>query len=404
MLDTVYIGLSGLTGFSKNLSVIGNNVSNLNTVGFKTSTMNFADLFYRTGYGDGAAPGGQDTVVLGSGLGVLDTRRVFRQGELRATGNDQDTAIDGNGFFVLRREGETFYTRAGQFSFDNDGYLVARPGLRVAALAGGALQDINIRGQRSNPGKATSTVDFVGTLNNNQGSTQPYTVGGITVYDSTGRPASGSLVFDNNREVTPGSWLVTVRDEAGNTVTRGEIRFNGDGSPAAGFNALSFQLSPPDGTPSTVTLRFGDPNTASGVRSLSAAQSDVRFDRQDGFGIGALLKASFDAQGTLVITYSNSQTSKFDKLALASFNDLQALRPIEGSLFAAGPVEKPLLGVASDGPFGKIVASQLELGNVDLAQEFSDLIVTQRGYQAASQVVSTANELIQQLFDLKARR
>jgi flagellar hook protein FlgE len=281
---------------------------------------------------------------------------------------------------------------------------VARPGVRVAADIDVLQCAANERGQRSNPGKATSKVEFVGTLNNNLGTTTPYTLADVTVYDSTGRPYTGSLVFNNNRTVTPGSWLVEVKDEAGNTVTRGEIRFNGDGTPAAGFNSLSFGLAPEGGAVSTVQLYFGDPGTASGVRSLSATQSDVRFDRQDGFGVGALLKVSFDSAGQVVITYSNSQSTKLDKRALASFNDLQALQPMEGSLFVASPAEQPQLGHAGQGPFGKIVASQVELGNVDLAQEFSDLIVTQRGYQAASQVISTANELIQQLFDLRARR
>ena len=404
MLDSIYIGMSGLTGFSKNLSLIGNNVANLNTVGFKTQQMQFADLFYRTSFGDGSAPGGEQQLALGSGLGTAGTQRVFKQGELRATGNDLDAAIDGSGFFVLRKDGEVFYSRAGQFSFDADGVLVNGGGLRVAALVGDALQDINIRGERSNPGKATGRVEFVGLLNSNLSSTTPYTVQGVSVFDRLGRTYTGSVVFTNNGSVTPGSWFVEVRDQAGQRAGGGEIRFNGDGTPAAGFNSVAFQLAPAGAEASTVELYFGDPGTGGAARSLSASASDLRVDRQDGFGVGALLKASFDATGQLVLGYSNGQTVRLDKLALATFDDLQSLTQVEGSLFRAGPTEAASYGSAGSGPFGKLVAARVELGNVDLAQEFSDLIVTQRGYQASSQVISTANELIQQLFDLRARR
>lgn len=402
MLESIYIGLSGLTGYSKNLSIIGNNVANLNTVGFKSTQLLFSDLFYRTQFGDNAS--GQQQLEIGSGLGTTGTQLVFKQGELRATGNDQDVAIDGNGFFVVRRDGETFYSRAGQFNFDADGYLVAGPRTRVAALVGDVLQDINITGNRTNAGKATSKLEFVGTLNNNASTTAPVTVSGVTAYDSLGRPLLGSVVFTNNRVATPGSWLVQVNSEAGARVAGGEIRFNGDGTPAAGFNSLSFSITPEGAAATTVELFVGDPGSASGTRSLSASSSDVRLNKQDGFGVGALIKASFDANGQLVATYSNGQTSKFAKLALASFTHLQGLRPAEGNLFRAGLDETPELGTASQGPFGKIASAQVELGNVDLAQEFSDLIVTQRGYQASSQIVSTANELIQQLFDIKAKR
>jgi flagellar hook protein FlgE len=403
MLDSIYIGMSGLTGFSKNLSLIGNNVANLNTVGFKTQQMQFADLFYRTSFGDGMATGGEQQLALGSGLGTAGTQRVFKQGELRATGNDLDAAIDGSGFFVLRKDGEAFYTRAGQFSFDADGVLVNGGGLRVAALAGDTLQDINIRGERSNPGKATGRVEFVGILNSNLSSTTPFTVQGVTVFDRLGRTYTGSVVFTNNGAVTPGSWFVEVREETGQRVGGGEIRFNGDGTPAAGFNSVAFTLAA-GGEASTVNLYFGDPGTAGAARSLSASSSDLRVDRQDGFGVGALLKATFDPIGQLVLSYSNGQTVRLDRLALASFDDLQSLTQVEGSLFRAGATEEASYGTAGAGPFGQVVAARVELGNVDLAQEFSDLIVTQRGYQASSQVISTANELIQQLFDLRARR
>lgn len=405
MLESIYIGQTGLTGFAKNLSVIGNNVANLNTVGFKGSQLLFADLFHRSQFGDTATSGGA-SVDLGSGLGSAGTRRVFEQGELRQTGNDQDVAISGNGFFVLRRGGEVFYTRAGQFSFDADGYLVAAGAgnARVAALAGGALRDINVRDAQTNPGKATTQVDFNGTLNNNAEATAPFTVSGVTVVDGAGRSQTLSVKFTNNKTVTAGSWLVQVNDAADQQVASGEIRFGGDGTPAAGFNRLEVRLAPDGPQAATFSLYFGEPGGIGAARSLSAAASDLKVAKTDGYAVGSLTRATFDATGQLVMTYSNGQTTRLDRLALASFSYLQGLKPVEGSLFAAGPDEAAALGHASEGPYGSLAAGQVELANVDLAQEFSDLIVTQRGYQASSQVISTANELIQQLFDLKGRR
>lgn len=404
MLDAIYIGLTGLTGYSRDLTVIGNNVANLNTVGFKSSRLLFTDLFYRSQFGDAADAGAQARLDLGSGLGTAGTQRLFSQGELRQSGNDQDVAIDGNGFFVLRRDGQTFYTRAGQFSFDADGYLVATSAkARVAGLAGGALGDINIHGAQTSAGKATAKVGFVGTLNNNLAATAPFTVGGVKVFDSAGLSHTWSIAFTNNASVTTGSWLVAVTDENNAAVGSGEIRFGGDGTPAAGFNSLDIALAPEGVAPSTVQLFFGDPGAINAARSLSASSSDLRVDSQDGHGIGAMTKATFDAGGRLVLTYSNGQTATLDRLALASFDFLQGLRQVEGSLFVAGD-EAPTLGGAGEGAFGSVAPAQVELANVDLAQQFSDLIVTQRGYQASSQVISTANELVQQLFDIKARR
>jgi len=404
MLDSIYIGLTGLTSYSKDLSVIGDNVANINTVGYKGQQLLFTDLFYRSQFGDAGPGAGGDTLELGSGVGTAGTRRIFKQGDLRQTSNDQDVALNGNGFFVLRRDGQVLFTRAGQFSFDADGYLVSTAAnARVAALDNGSLHDINIKGAQTNPGKGTTRADFAGTLNNTIAASAPFTVSGVQVFDSTGVLHTWSVVFTNNASVTNGSWLVTV-NENNAAVASGEIRFDASGTPSAGFNQLQVPLLAKSAGASSVTLNFGDPGSISGARSLSASASDLHLSAQDGFAVGSLTKASFDASGQLVATYSNGQTVKLDRLALASFNFLQGLRPLEGSLFAAGVDEAPTFGHAGEAAFGSVSADQVELANVDLAQEFSDLIVTQRGYQASSQVITTANEMIQQLYDMKARR
>jgi flagellar hook protein FlgE len=408
MLDSIYIGLTGLLGYSKDLSVIGNNVANVNTTGFKSSQLVFSDLFYRSQFGDGGAGGDAsrgNRLDFGSGLATGTTRLLFAQGELRQSGNEQDVAIDGNGFFVLRRDGRSFYTRSGQFSFDADGWLVAEASkARVAALAGGGLSDINVTGQRTNAGKATTKASFTGVLNSGTAASAPFELNNVVVYDSVGVAHTVSLKLTNNSTVTAGSWLLEAREGADKVVASGELRFNADGTPAAGFNSVKLALAP-DGIAATeIELNFGDPGTTAGVRSIAAASSTVQLDRQDGYAVGSLTKASFDDQGFLSLTYSNGQTIKGERLALASFTYLQGLQPLEGNLFEPRDDQPATLGGAGEGVFGKIAPGRVELSNVELSQEFGNLIISQRGYQASSQVISTANEMVQQLFDIKARR
>ena len=264
MIDTINLGLTGLIAFSKDLSVIGDNVANINTPGFKGSKLLFAELFSQNQLGDGSTR--SSSLELGSGVGTLGTQRSFQQGELRQTGNGLDAAIDGNGFFVVRKDAQTFYTRAGQFSFGADGFLVDSTGARVAALDGGAFKDITLNGLRTSPGKATSRVTFTGTLNNNDAVTAPHEVANITLIDAAGGSQTIRVRFTNNRSVTPGSWTVEALDAAGASIGSGEIRFSGDGTPQAGFNSFTVSFQPAGVAASQVELFFGDPGSSAGVQ------------------------------------------------------------------------------------------------------------------------------------------
>jgi flagellar hook protein FlgE len=185
-------------------------------------------------------------------------------------------------------------------------------------------------------------------------------------------------------------------------VKSGEIRFGADGTPTTGFNSIDANYAPGVKS-SAIKLFFGDPGSTTGARSLAAAQSDLQFTKQDGISIGSLTKATFDIDGALALTYSNGQSAKGDRLAIAMVNSEQSLEPREGNLFVAPDASSIQIGTANTGPFGKIQAGRVEISNVDLAQEFSDLIISQRGYQASSQVITAANEMIQQLFEIKQR-
>lgn len=401
MLDSIYIGLTGLLGFSRDLSIIGNNVANLNTPGFKGSQLIFSDLFYRSQFSDTNLEGSNARLDIGSGVATSSTRIVFSQGELKQSDNALDAAISGNGFFVLLKDGQIFYSRAGQFSFDADGILVSESqNARVQALVGGSLRDIDILGLRTNAGKGTTKVNFAGILDADAAA--PVEVPGIAVFDAAGVSRTLAATFTNNSIVAAGAWLVEVKDESGTVIASGEIRFNADGTPAVGFNSIGVSVD--GGASPPIQFFFGDPGSVAGTRSLPASSSSIAPSSQDGYGVGSLTDATFDDTGTLVLSYSNGQTYRSDQLALASFNYLQGLQEVQGSLFTSDAGEVPLLGHAKDGPFGSITGGAIELANVDLAQQFSDLIISQRGYQASSQVISTANDMIQQLFDMQARR
>ena len=397
MFESIYVGLTGLNAFSRNLTVLGNNVANIDSPGFKGSRLEFSDLVYNS-----QVAGGDGTRLLtGNGVRTGETQVLFKQGELRQSGNATDVAVDGNGFFVLRKDGHTTYTRDGTFQLDANGFLVAAGGARVASISGGSLQDFNIAALRVSPPNPTSVLHFTDNLSS--GSTSQDV--SVTVFDSTGGSNALTVHFTNNNAVTPRSWIVEVRDPGGAVLSTGEIRFNGDGSPAAGFNSHVFTFTPAAAPAQVVTLDFGTPGGFSGATNFSAgATSTLKLGSQDGFGPGALTSTSFGADGVLTVNYSNGKTASGPRLALAAFVSPQDLAPAGGSAFENRSGQAVTLGGAGEGVFGRLAGQTLEAANVDLGSEFGDLIITQRGYQASSQVITTTNDMIQQLFDIAAKR
>ena len=396
MFESIHIGMTGLDSYSKGLNVISNNVANLNTTGFKGSQMQFADLFYKSSDA-GLGSGSEQQQQIGTGVGTGGTVLNFQQGEARTTGNDLDVLIDGPGLFVLRQDGNTTFTRAGQFEFDKEGFLVDRvSGARVASLSGGALGDFSLTGLRANPPKATGSVQFRGNLSSGD---QQHQVQNLIVYDALGTPATLRITFDNRNTVTPGAWDVTVFNAEGTQVGSGQIRM-ANGKPQAGFDAVQITLTPKDGQEVSVKLDF-----STEVTSFPAGvDSTLALGLQDGYAAGSLVKASFDDDGWFVTTYSNGQTEKHGRLALAWFNNTDVLEQIGNNQYANKYGQTPNLGAPGEGEFGKVKARSLESSNVDLSQQFGEMIITQRGYQASSQVLTTANEMIQQLLDMRGKR
>jgi len=385
--------MTGLLGYSRGLRVIANNTANMNTPGFKSSNLQFTDMFYSGRNGAGAQGSGN----LGHGLNTTGTVLSFKSGELRQTSNTLDLAIDGDGLFILRNaSGEITYTRAGQFEFNADGVLVTRgSGSKVMGQsADGSLVEISIAGLRTGAGKASSTISFAGNLSST-GSEQ--TVNGVKVVDAAGGEHTLSAKFTNTDSTSPGSWKVELFDGT-TSVGTGQIVFV-DGRPQVGSATISITYAPGGTSPVPLTLDFSKDVTSYASGSLST----LVVGSQNGYGPGALTGASFDNAGMLVLTYANGQTVKGSQLALGRFDSLDAVEAVGDNEFKAVNGRAWHIGRATTGAFGKVQSGMIEISNVDLSREFGDLVIMQRGYQASSQIVSTANDMLQELFAMKSK-
>ena len=200
-------------------------------------------------------------------------------------------------------------------------------------------------------------------------------------------------------------WRYSLRDDRQNVLTSGTLRFGVDGAPAPDAAPASFTLAFPDGSSQDIALNFGSPGKFDGLTSFNVGgDSTAKVLDADGAASGTLTGTSFDPDGAIKLKYSNGETKTAGSLALAWFDHPQDLEPQGSNFWRIDAANKPMLGNAGTGMFGKIAGGQVEASNVDLTAQFSELIITQRGYQASSQVISTANEMMQQLFDLRSRR
>ncbi|MGE5566072.1 MAG: flagellar hook protein FlgE [Parcubacteria group bacterium] len=397
MLGAIYIGLSGMDAYQKGLQTISNNVANLNTLGFKATSINFTDVF---NYGGGGLTfsSGTDAEQAGEGVRYGEPRVDFKQGDLRQSDGDLDLAIQGNGFLVLLDGDKTYYARTGQFVVDEDGYISLQGTKYHLAVLDSSRQPValNLDAKRTSPPAATTKVTFADNLS---ASGTDATVSDIAVYDSLGGKQVWQVKFTAAGSTAPGQWTVTVTDQTGRTVGTSTLKFIG-GAVDPSTEKLTITDTPTDGAAAlSVVLDF-----SSGVTSYSAGTvSTIRAASVDGNGVGALTSVTVDENGQIKLTYSNTKTDLEGAVALADFRDPQQLERAGNGLFEnKGGGQYRLLESNTDG-IGKLVSKQVEASNVDLAQEFGDLILIQRGFQASSQVVSVSNDMIQQLFGIRGQ-
>lgn len=393
MLDSIYVGMSGLNSYSEGLRVISNNAANLNTPGFKSSSLQFGDMFYTTSGTDGSQEG-----QVGFGVDTFGTSLNFKQGDMQETDNSLDLGIDGQGLFTVRDDqGNLHYTRDGQFTFNSDGVLVdTTDQSKVVGVSSSGVQGVfSLDGFRSNPAKATTTVSFNGNISSTQ---TTVSVGTVTVMDATGGSHTLSLTLTNNQSTTPGEWSVAVMDGT-SQVGSGKLEFPA-GEIDPGSSKITFSYQPSGQAAQSITLDFSSDVTS----FASGTSSTIAQTTQDGYAAGTLTGTSFDATGTIVYAYSNGQTTKGDQLQLARFDTTNAVKSDGENEFDMTDPALWHTGVAGDQGFGNIKSGVVEVSNVDLSQEFSELVIMQRGYQASSQIVSTADQMLQQLFSMSEGR
>lgn len=390
MFGSIYIGLSGLNAYSQGLKAVSNNVSNLNTAGFKASDISFSDVHGAASFGGleyGAGSSGQ-----GHGVNFNEVTINFGQGELRQTDRDLDLAIDGSGFFVLLDGSQTLYTRTGSFAVDDEGFIVlAGTDYKLAALdPGGRPVSLNIDASRISEPQATTAITFSDNLSS---TATEYTIPDVRVFDSRGGEHLWSLEFSRDETVFD-EWTLKVTDDDGTEI---------------GMQTLKFASGLVDPTTETLTFEDAADNVSvafdfSGVTSFSSGTvSTLRAAEVDGHGTGSVATLTVNENGQFELAYTNEETLELGAIALADFRDPQTLEQRSNGLFAHSGFGQVQYLSAQDSRVGSILTRRLEASNVDLGAQFGDLILIQRGFQASSQIISVSNDMIQQLFGIRGQ-
>ncbi len=427
--SALYSGVSGLNTNGAAMSVIGNNLANTNTVGFKGSRSVFADLLS----GSISGSGGQSQVGRGVGMSAVD--QVFSQGTFQSTESGLDVAIEGEGFFVLKEAGDetSYYSRAGAFRFDDDGYLVNPEGLRVQGrlfddtgeLSVGNAEDIQIAGTGLIAGNVTSEL----TLNTNLDASEepklaPLAPGwditddslynyssSVQVFDTLGNPHLLSTYFTKT-DVNTWQWAWSAELDDG-TIEQGLGGVNGAPTVADRLNFTvdgvlenSVAVPPVDTTGDIPAIDWGNGSDPTGVvvtfnTTQFNSESVVISQDQNGFGAGNLTGVDIDGEGIVIASYSNGEQTKVGQLVLSKFINTQGLSLAGSNLYTetseSGPPRTGLPGPE----LGKIFTNSLEQSNVDMSAEFVEMITVQRGFQANSKIITTVDELLGELINLK---
>jgi flagellar hook protein FlgE len=418
MGSALFTGVTALLVHQRKLDVVASNIANVNTTGYRGARVLFQDLFSQTIRG-GSAPlgsfGGTNPQQVGLGVQVASIDNNFAQGSLVTTGVVSDLAIQGNGFFILSDGSRLLYTRDGSFRLNADGTMVdPATGLRVQGFladANGvipenaALTDLVIPVGGTGIVRATTNATLVGNLNANADVGDTVTRN-ITVYDSLGTARQVALTF--TKVAAPANtWTWTATYDNGTTtptVGSGTLTFDGAGALVSGspgtisITAADFNTPEtlPD-VPFTFTLDF------SAVTQFTAADntSDVTLLRQDGFPRGVLESFNIGANGQINGVFTNGLTRVIGQVALANFSNLGGLSRTGDNMFLETPASGAAqVGRPNMGGRGTVVGGVLENSNVDLGTEFSNLIVTQRGFQANARTITAADTLLQETVNL----
>jgi flagellar hook protein FlgE len=421
MIRSMYAAISGLNAHQEMMDVVGDNIANVNTTGFKASTAVFEDILAQTQQGAGAATattGSTNLTQIGLGTRIAGTETNFTEGSIESTGRATDVAISGDGFFSVSQGGSQLYTRNGSFGVDANGNLVTQEGGFVQGWEADPAGNIQTNGP---VGKIQIPVGDViapvQTTNVTLGGNLPADAAigtevsdAVNVYDAQGNSTTVRLEFTKG---AADSWSVAARytDTAGNlqppttgagqAVTGGPLTFDANGELTS-----SYALSVPSGfipgfSSQAVAVNLGAAGGANRITQYGSLSSTAVLD-QDGSAAGSLQSFSIGQDGVIEGSYSNGRNRDIAQLALATFANPEGLSRSGDSDYEA-TVSSGLaqVGVANSGGRGSLQSDSLEMSNVNLAQEFTNLIEAQRGFQANSRVITTSDSLLEDIVNLK---
>jgi flagellar hook protein FlgE len=414
-MSSFSIALSGLSASNSDLDVTANNIANANTVGFKSSVAEFADV-----YAAGAV--NLNTSAIGEGVKLDDTAQQFTQGDITTTGSNLDLAISGDGFFTLSDPTNGIvYTRNGQFSEDKNGNVVTATGqalqvyppITTGGFNTGTLTDLNLQTAQSAPA-ATTTGTAI--LNLPAGSTEPADGANAaaantfvptdttsynqststTVYDSLGNAYPATFYF--TQTATTGKWDVNLAVNGVVQSPTQTLQFNSAGqvTGANGGNLTWPNFAPTSGatSPQSMTFDFAQSTQYGGTFGVSSIT-------QNGFATGQLSTVSIDSTGVVSAVYTNGRSTQLGQLALANFPDPQGLKQLGDTNWAETYTSGTAVsGAAGTAGFGAIQSGAVENSNVDLTTELVNMITAQRAFQANAQVITTADQLSQTVISI----
>ena len=422
MLGSLTAGITGLKANATAMTVVGDNISNVNTTAFKSNRSSFANILSQSLLG---ASGGNN---IGNGVEFWGTTPSWSQGSIENTTNPTDMAINGKGFFMVEDStGATFYTRAGEFTFDRFGILrtpdaLALQGYEVlstnpdGSLSLGTISDISAPGDTIS--QPTASSGFSVSINlDAQAQVNDIYNSSITVYDSLGNSVPVALQFEKVAPTvapTPPDtalteWDVTASIPAsagsGAAVSVGQVRFNQDGNlvyPATN-PSLNLTLTNGAASPQSIAWNLYDASgTNIGDLTGFSAPSNTTFANQDGYPFGSLRTVSIDEDGVVWGSFTNGQQDPMYVVSLADFTSYYGLTKMGNNLYASSRQSgQALPGTPGSGGLGFVSPSAVEMSNVDLAAEFVKMITTQRAFQANSRVITTSDEVLTELINMK---
>ena len=406
MMRSLYSAVGGLRNHQTRMDVIGNNIANVNTTGYKGGRVNFQDILNQNIQGASGSQGnrgGTNPMQVGLGMASASIDTLFTNGSIQSTGVGTDLAISDAGFFILGEGNNRVYSRAGNFDFDNTGnYVSTSSGMKVMGWnattgvvnSAGDVEAIKITKGQIMPASATTSVDYTKNLSADAATGTVVTMP-LTVYDSLGNAHKVTTTFTKNATANTWDFATVTPTDTGFAVTggTGTVTFNTNGS----YNATTVTNIAFSPTGATAMSRAPDFTSLTQV----AGTSTVAYEKT-GYAAGTLDSVSLNKAGEVVGTFSNGQNQVLAQVALAAFNNPGGLTKLGSNTYSVSANSgEPQIGTAATGGRGSLTPGALEMSNVDLSQQFSDMIVTQRGFQSNSKIITVSDEMLETLVNMK---